>query len=426
MQNPSELAEVPHVPPAAGADSPALVIGELYERHERMIRALCRLLLRDDVEAEDAAQQTFLSAYAGLINGTVPERPTAWLATIARRECWSRLAQRRNQPLLLDDADLPQGEARDALEDALRNADFSALWAAVNALPRQQRAAFLLRECSGLSYGQMAEALGATESAIESLLVRARRQLRDGLEPTLRATNLALTPLLLLRHRLLRLLGGNLGSGGAAAGSAPLVAQVGSAVAAVVVVSGSVGVGVHALHSGSAQARPVPAAQKALAAASGGTVFMGIPRPPEDQLLAMLAAPGGPLAALDPASPLLGEAVLGEPLPGETAAGTPVAETAAADAGGAAAGPASDSTPAAADVTAAPDGHSAEGHTAEPSTAGAPGTDSPADAPAASADAPPADVTPADTTPTTDAPIEPPPPDSSQPSDPLPPDPTTP
>jgi RNA polymerase sigma-70 factor (ECF subfamily) len=420
MLNPSELSEVPYVPPAPGADSPALVIGRLYEHHERMIRALCRLLMRHEAEAEDAAQQTFLSAYGSLINGTVPERPAAWLATIARRECWSRLRQRRDQPLLLDYEDLPQGEARDALEDAIRSADYTALWAAVNALPRQQRAAFLLREFSGLSYGEIADALGATESAIDSLLVRARRQLRDALEPTLRAANLALTPLLLFRHRLLRLLGGKLTAGGAAAGSAPLVTQVGAAVATVVVVSGSVGVGVHAFH-GRHAARSVPAARQVLAAQSGGIVLMGVPRPPEEQLLAMLAAPGGAIVALDPMTALLGD----------TNPATPAADVAATAAGGPAPGSATEPAPASAADGSAPaapaaDGHTADGHPAEPNAATAPGTTGAADTVPAATTTSPADAAPADTTTTADVASEPLPPDTTPVIDPLPADSTTP
>lgn len=105
-------------------------------------------LLRNATDAEDAAQQTFLSAFASLIDGTVPGNAAAWLATIARRECWSRTAQRRRQPLQLDDTDAGS-QTSSALDEAIRNADLAALWQAINALPRQQRAAFLLREILG-------------------------------------------------------------------------------------------------------------------------------------------------------------------------------------------------------------------------------------------------------------------------------------
>ena len=74
-------------------------LAELYGQHERTVLGLCRLLLHDPAEAEDAAQQTFLSAYRSLLAGNEPEYPAAWLATIARNECWGRVGRRMRQPV---------------------------------------------------------------------------------------------------------------------------------------------------------------------------------------------------------------------------------------------------------------------------------------------------------------------------------------
>ena len=224
---------------------PARRIARLYEAHYGRIRALCQTILRDPVDADDAAQQTFLSAFSSLIEGTVPRDAGAWLTTIARRECWARAAQRRRRPLELDQTSAPASRTGEPLEEAIRNADVSAVWQAINALPRRQRAAILTREVSGLTYEEAARALGISESAVESLLVRARRQLRKRLEPVATATNVAVTPLLLLRHRLARLLSFRLS---ATAAVAPAVVKVGAVTAGAVVVAGSVSLGVHTLH----------------------------------------------------------------------------------------------------------------------------------------------------------------------------------
>ena len=239
-----KLAEAPDATPVAGAETPALLIGKLYEQHYRMIRALCQLLLRDPVDAEDAAQQTFLSAFGSMIGGTVPALPAPWLATIARRECWARSAQRRRRPLTLDETNAPVSAADNPLDEAIRNADLTALWKAINGLPRQQRSVFLMREFSGLSYAEVAQALGASESAIESLLVRARRQLRDGLESAVSAANLLATPVLLLQHRIGRLLSERraAATGALASAGIPVAAKVGAAVVGAIAV-GAAGVG---------------------------------------------------------------------------------------------------------------------------------------------------------------------------------------
>jgi RNA polymerase sigma-70 factor (ECF subfamily) len=158
-------------PEAAGA-----FVGELFAEHGRMVLGLCRLLLRDAVEADDAAQQVFLSAHKALLRGSVPHDASRWLAAIARNECRARIRARMRAPLALPElpSDLP-----DPLVAAIRAADLQAVWAALGTLPRRQRRAFVLRELGGLSYDELGRALGVSHSAVESLLFRARQQLRS-------------------------------------------------------------------------------------------------------------------------------------------------------------------------------------------------------------------------------------------------------
>jgi RNA polymerase sigma-70 factor (ECF subfamily) len=153
---------------------------KLYRAHLRLVRGLCIALLRDRAEAEDATQQVFLSAYKAILNGSDPREPAAWLATIARNECWARARARMREPLPVADVETAgAGSHPDPLAEAIRRADLAALWTAIRALPRQQREALVLREFGGLSYGELAGALGVSDAAVESLLFRARRRLRE-------------------------------------------------------------------------------------------------------------------------------------------------------------------------------------------------------------------------------------------------------
>jgi RNA polymerase sigma factor (sigma-70 family) len=178
-----------------------------------MVLGLCRLLLRDPVEAEDAAQQVYVSAQRALAAGAVPREPARWLAAIARNECRARVRARMREPLALPElpADIP-----DPLAAAIHTADLDALWSALSALPRRQRKAFLLRELGGLSYEELGVALGVTRPAVESLLFRARQRLRI----TLMTVNTAAVPVA-LRDQLARFL--PLGS---PTGGAPFAAKV--------------------------------------------------------------------------------------------------------------------------------------------------------------------------------------------------------
>jgi RNA polymerase sigma-70 factor (ECF subfamily) len=177
---------------AADADRlPLTRVGEKRERdalfvqlvrdHRPLVERLCRLLLRNNSDVEDAVQQTFLLAYQSLVSGTRPRRPRAWLSTIARHECWVRRHQRRERAV---PETQPSG-GLDPSEQAVLNAKLRALIAGVGRLPARQRQALVLREFGGFSYRQLAAALGISESAVDALLIRARRSLRRGGFPLL-------------------------------------------------------------------------------------------------------------------------------------------------------------------------------------------------------------------------------------------------
>jgi RNA polymerase sigma factor (sigma-70 family) len=235
-----------------------------------MVLGLCRLLLRDPVEAEDAAQQVFLSAHGALLRGSVPRDPPAWLATIARNECRARIRARMREPLALPElaTDLP-----DPLAAAIRATDLDAVWKALSRLPRRQRRALMLRELGGLSYYELGRALGVSQSAVESLLFRARRHLRS----VIAGANAAAVPLA-LRHELGRLIPDF------DPGSAGLGARIVSAPVALKLATAAVGIGVvttgvsQVPHHAAIESRAQPAARPAGAAVVRDSVRRAAPK----------------------------------------------------------------------------------------------------------------------------------------------------
>jgi len=212
-------------------------IAALFEEHGRMVYGVCRLMLRDPVEAEDAAQQSFLSAYRALLGGQDPREPSAWLGTIARNECRTRLRGRRTEPLTL--VREPVGDELQREVD--RHDEIRALCSALAELPPQQRDAIVLREFYGLSYAEVGAALGLSGAAVESVIFRSRKRLQDHLRPARSALGVLTLPLS-LRDSLAQALPG-FGGGGASAGagaavltklaSAPVAAKVAAATLAV-------------------------------------------------------------------------------------------------------------------------------------------------------------------------------------------------
>jgi RNA polymerase sigma factor (sigma-70 family) len=171
-------------PPAqAEEDEASAHTDALYREHHRLVATICRLLLRDRDEAEDATQQVFLSAHRALLNGVAPREPAAWLATIARHECRSR----RKLPALVvidENSELEDSFATDPPTSAMQRADLEALWEEIARLPQAQRDALLLREICGLSYSQLAAELEVTRASARSLLSRAREHVRRTLRDT--------------------------------------------------------------------------------------------------------------------------------------------------------------------------------------------------------------------------------------------------
>ena len=155
--------------------------GALYEAYSGRILGYCLRRLPSREEAEDAVQHTFMNAFRGLRQGVVPRSEAAWLFKIAENVCRERRrsAWRRNQLELVQD---PDGMAGLAAAPQRTHDELAGLADALAELPPNQQRAILLREWQGLSYREIAEQLGLTEGAVETLLFRARRSLARKLD----------------------------------------------------------------------------------------------------------------------------------------------------------------------------------------------------------------------------------------------------
>jgi RNA polymerase sigma factor (sigma-70 family) len=179
------MAVAPAIGRATGVGAPAAAPGSLaahalYERHADRVFAYCAYHLRDRNEADDALQTTFMHALQALRRGVVPEIELAWLLSIARNVCLTRwdADRRRSQLEVARDPHVLQevGRGRESEGEELFR-----LQEALEAMPERERRAILLREWQGLSYREVAAELGLSQSAVETLIFRARRALADGL-----------------------------------------------------------------------------------------------------------------------------------------------------------------------------------------------------------------------------------------------------
>lgn len=154
----------------------------LMRRHQKSVLNLAYRFLGDRSAAEDAAQEVFLQIYRTA--GTY--RPTAsfvtWMYQIVRNTCYSELRRRRRRTGLPGQDDPPGDPPAPPNCDHLEHAELqAAVQAAIASLPDNQRMAVLLRRYENLSYGQIAQAMGTTESSVKALLHRARETLKEKL-----------------------------------------------------------------------------------------------------------------------------------------------------------------------------------------------------------------------------------------------------
>jgi RNA polymerase sigma-70 factor (ECF subfamily) len=144
---------------------------------------LARWLLRDRADADDVVQDAYLKAFRAF-GGFRGGSARAWLLTIVRNACYTRLRRRRpDEPSLsLDDGLADPPDAGPTPEQAvLRQAAARSLREALESLPIDLREAIVLRELEGLSYAEIAAVADVPIGTVMSRLSRARHRLQTAL-----------------------------------------------------------------------------------------------------------------------------------------------------------------------------------------------------------------------------------------------------
>jgi RNA polymerase sigma-70 factor, ECF subfamily len=149
----------------------------IYQRHVGDVYRYALVVLRNEADAEDVTQTTFLNAYRAFKGGERPRTPQNWLIAIAHNVCRQRFRQAARRPNeVAFDEELAEAVATDESPSA------QDIRRALSHLAFNQRAALVMRELEGRSYTDIASILSLSVSAVETLIFRARRALREQLE----------------------------------------------------------------------------------------------------------------------------------------------------------------------------------------------------------------------------------------------------
>ncbi len=153
----------------------------IHDRYRQRLFAYSRQMLPNSrQDAEDATQDVFIRAYSALRANDRELALRAWLYRVAHNRCIDQL----RRPAAAPAADLETAAApiSDPIALAEQRESLSQLIVDLQRLPEQQRSALLMRELSGMSYCELADALELSMPAVKSLLVRARVNLTQALE----------------------------------------------------------------------------------------------------------------------------------------------------------------------------------------------------------------------------------------------------
>ena len=189
------VREDEHLLVTAAKAGDAAAFEELVNRYEKKIFRLTMNITRNREDAEDAMQDAFMKAYSHLDRFHEDSRFYTWLVRIAANEALMRLRKRRpnqfslDEPIESEDDFVPQQIedwgpspeqrfAQTEMRDILRGV--------IEDLPHDFRIVFLLRDVEGLSTEETAAAVGISEAAVKSRLLRARLKLRKKLDTQFR------------------------------------------------------------------------------------------------------------------------------------------------------------------------------------------------------------------------------------------------
>ena len=173
---PAEDPDLDLVRRAGAGDGPACAA--LVDRHLARVTALAGRMLGNRADAEDVAQEVFLRVWQQAAKWRAGEaRFSTWLHRVTLNLCHDRLRRRRE--VALDAAGDPPSGAPPPGADLQRRAVAARVQAALAQLPERQRDAILLCHYQELGNIEAAEVLDISVEALESLLSRGRKRLRE-------------------------------------------------------------------------------------------------------------------------------------------------------------------------------------------------------------------------------------------------------
>lgn len=163
----------------------ATALHSLYDRHSRRVYNTALSYLQREADAEEVTQDVFTKVWRSAASFKGNSEVTTWLYRIAVNTSLSLLRKQKRRTIFAafgDNAPSPPDfqHPEAMMEDAEA---MKALFKAIYSLPDRQKTAFILSYVEEIPRSQVADIMGSSLKAVESLLIRAKGGLRKKLEP---------------------------------------------------------------------------------------------------------------------------------------------------------------------------------------------------------------------------------------------------
>ena len=156
---------------------------KLVEQYQQPVYRFARNLVSNEHDAEDIAQEVFLTAFDRLESYNATRAPLlTWLFIITRNRCMNYLKRKRP---VIDGETIANLQPAASQDESEQNEFWSRLDEALDALPIDQKVAFVLAEIEGLPYADIADIEQATLGTVKSRIHRAKQRLRAAMAPLL-------------------------------------------------------------------------------------------------------------------------------------------------------------------------------------------------------------------------------------------------
>jgi len=155
---------------------------KLVLEHQEMVLNTCFRFVFNREDAEDLAQDVFVEVYRSLDQFREESKLSTWIYRIAVTKSLDYLRRlKRKKRFSSLKRDLPDTAGSNPLQSLAGKENANLLLDALNALPENQKTAFLLSKQDGYSNQEIADILQSSVSAVESLIHRAKKNLHDKL-----------------------------------------------------------------------------------------------------------------------------------------------------------------------------------------------------------------------------------------------------